>query len=593
MYCYYNKTCLLYTSGSEIHFDRGPDKGCGSPDCHVGCECDRFVEVWNLVFSQFDSDGNGNYTPLEQKNIDTGMGLERLACVMQGVENLFEVDTVRNIMDKISQIAGVSYHADPKKDVSLRVITDHIRSTVFMIADGVIPSNEGRGYVLRRLLRRAARHGRLLGITHPFLYEVVETVAKENETAYPELLEKCAYIQKMVKNEEDSFAKTVGKGFELLNRLIDDIDEASYENGKPMLSGADAFRLYDTYGFPIDLTKEIIAEKSIAVDEEEFLRLMNSQRERARNARATDDAFGFADDTLAALGDTKTEFLGYDTLECDGRVLAMVCEGQRVETVIAPQKVVIVTDKTPFYAEGGGQAGDQGEISGNGCRLNVYDTQKTSGGLFLHSCEVISGQLEEGAIVHLKVSAAIRAATARNHTCAHLLQAALRRVLGEHVHQAGQLVNARELRFDFSHFESMTPQELEKVEYEVNQVILSGMEVNRYETDIDTAKKKGAMALFGEKYGKIVRVCEVGDFSLELCGGTHIDNTAKIGLFKIVSESSVASGVRRIEAVTGFGVLQYIEKQTCLLTAAAGNLKAGNLHDLPSRAAQVMTELQM
>ncbi len=578
---------------SEIYFDRGPEKGCGSPDCHVGCDCDRFVEVWNLVFSQFDSDGNGGYAPLAQKNIDTGMGLERLACVMQGVDNLFEVDTIQNIMTHISKIAGVTYHDDPKTDVSLRVITDHIRSTTFMIADGVIPSNEGRGYVLRRLLRRAARHGRLLGITKPFLYEVVETVAKENEAAYPELLEKVEYIKKMVKNEEENFERTVGKGFELLNQLIDEIESADVaENGTPVLPGAEAFRLYDTYGFPIDLTREIIAERGIAVDEEGFIRLMNEQRERARNARATDNAFGVGDDTLTDLADA-TEFVGYDTLSCEAKVLAVVYEGERVGTANAGQKVLIVTDRTPFYAESGGQVADKGRIVSKNAKVEVFDVQKsTIGSLILHSAEVSEGSLSVGDTVSMRVSSAIREAITRNHTAAHLLHAALRKVLGTHVHQAGQLVNAKEMRFDFSHFEAMTREEIAEVEHEVNHVILSGIEVKRYETDIASAKEKGAMALFGEKYGERVRVCEVGDFSMELCGGTHISNTGKIGLFKIVSESSVAAGVRRIEAVTGYGVLDLISMQSSVLAAASEQLKAANPHELVNRAAQVMGELK-
>ena len=578
---------------SEIYFDRGPEKGCGKPDCHVGCECDRYVEVWNLVFSQFDSDGNGGYTPLEQKNIDTGMGLERLACVMQGVDNLFEVDTIQNIMRHIGKIAGVTYHDDPQKDVSLRVITDHIRSTTFMIADGVIPSNEGRGYVLRRLLRRAARHGRLLGITKPFLYEVVETVAKENETAYPELLEKVEYIRKMVRNEEENFAKTVGKGFELLNQLIDDIESAeSAGTAAPVLPGAAAFRLYDTYGFPLDLTREIIAERGITVDEEGFLRLMNEQRERARNARATDDAFGVGDDTLTDLTEA-TEFVGYDTLSCDAKILALVYEGERVGTASAGQKVLIVTDRTPFYAESGGQVADKGQLIAGDTTVDVYDVQKSSvGSLILHSAEITSGSISVGDTVSMQVSSAIREAITRNHTAAHLLHAALRKVLGTHVHQAGQLVNAKEMRFDFSHFEAMTREEIAEVEHEVNRIILSGIEVNRYETDIASAKEKGAMALFGEKYGERVRVCEVGNFSIELCGGTHVANTGKIGLFKIVSESSVAAGVRRIEAVTGYGVLDLISMQASVLSAAAEQLKAANPNELVHRAAQVMGELK-
>lgn len=573
---------------SEIYFDRGEAKGCGSPDCKVGCECDRYVEVWNLVFTQFDSDGQGNYTPLAHPNIDTGMGLERLACVMQEVDNLFEVDTIQNIMKHISEIAGVTYKNDPQNDISLRVITDHIRSTTFMIADGVIPSNEGRGYVLRRLLRRAARHGRLLGVTRPFLSEVVDTVVTENKLAYPELGEKIEYIKKMVKNEEESFAKTVGKGFEILNNIIDHMDSSM--EAAHILSGEDAFKLYDTYGFPIDLTREIIAEKNIKIDEEGFVRLMNAQRDRARNARATGDAFGAIGDSLN-LGDTTTEFVGYEALECQATVLAIVYEGEREEAAISPQMVTIVTDKTPFYAESGGQVCDKGQITTDSCEINVYDVQK-SGTLIIHSCEVTKGQLNEGDTVTMKVSKTIRNAIARNHTCAHLLQAALRNVLGDHVHQAGQLVNANRLRFDFSHFDSMTHEQIKEVERQVNRIILLGMEVNRYETDIDTAKSKGAMALFGEKYGKIVRVCEVGDFSLELCGGTHVDNSSKIGLFKIVGESSVASGVRRIEAVTGYGVLDMLEKASNDILSAANELKIANPNELAHRCTQVMNEIK-
>lgn len=571
---------------SEIYFDRGVEKGCGSPDCKVGCECDRFVEFWNLVFSQYDSDGEGTYTPLEKPNIDTGMGLERLACIMQEVDNLFEVDTIQKIMKHISDIAGVTYKEDAKADVSLRVITDHIRSTTFMIADGVIPSNEGRGYVLRRLLRRGARHGRLLGITKPFLSEVVDTVIEENKSAYPELVQKAEYIKKMVKSEEDSFAKTIGKGFELLNQIIDNIDMKS-----PILSGENAFKLYDTFGFPIDLTREIVAEKNITIDEEGFTRLMNEQRERARNARATDDAFACGEDSFNC--DIKSQFVGYETLECEATVIAIGYEGERVESAISPQRVAIVTDKTPFYAESGGQVCDKGEICTDNCKMKVYDVQKSSSGdLIIHSCEIVSGQLNENDKVSMKVDKDRRNAITRNHTCAHLLQAALINVLGDHVHQAGQLVNDSRLRFDFSHFEAMTTKEIKEVENQVNKVILAGIDVKRYETDIETAKSKGAMALFGEKYGDIVRVCEVGDFSLELCGGTHVDNSSRIGLFKIVAESSVASGVRRIEAVTGLGVLELLESETATINAACNELKAANSHELVNRSSQVMVELK-
>lgn len=575
---------------SEIYFDRGEEKGCGSPDCAVGCECDRYVEVWNLVFSQFDSDGNGTYTPLENPNIDTGMGLERLACVMQGVDNLFEVDTMQSIMTHISKIAGVTYGSDNQTDISLRVITDHVRSTSFMIGDGVIPSNEGRGYVLRRLLRRAARHGRLLGINQPFLFEVVNTVIEENKSAYPELAEKAEYIKKMVKNEEDSFSRTIGKGFELLNQLIDSIDESTMKNGVSTLSGQDAFKLYDTYGFPIDLTREIIAEKNMVVDEDEFMRLMGEQRERARAARATGDAFGFGGGS-AELENLVTDFVGYEKMESDAKIIYMQCEGETVESAISTQKVTVITNVTPFYAESGGQVADKGQIIGSGFILNVYDVKK-SGSVILHICDVVSGQADKGAVVSMKVDKSSRRAIMRNHTCAHLLQAALINVLGDHVHQAGQLVDSDRMRFDFSHFEALTKEQIEAVERQVNKVILSGVDVLRYETDIKSAREKGAMALFGEKYGDIVRVCEVGNFSIELCGGTHVDNASKIGLFKIISESSVAAGVRRIEGVTGLGVLALLDNNVKMINDASRELRLTNPAELVSRCEQVMGELK-
>lgn len=575
---------------SEIYFDRGPAKGCGSPDCKVGCECDRFVEVWNLVFSQFDSDGNGNYARLESPNIDTGMGLERLACVMQEVDNLFEVDTMQRIMKHISDIAGVTYKDDAANDVSLRVITDHVRSTTFMIGDGVIPSNEGRGYVLRRLLRRAARHGRLLGITVPFLSDVVDTVVTENQSAYPELSDKLDYINRVVRTEEENFAKTIGKGFELLNQIVDAMDSKLINGEAAVLSGADAFRLYDTYGFPIDLTREIIAEKNMIVDEDGFKTLMNEQRIRARNARATDDAFGFCDN-----GDEfdcpATNFVGYATLESNAEILFISFEGEAVSTATAPQKVMIVTDVTPFYAESGGQVADVGQILGKDAILNVTDVRK-NGNIFMHSCTVISGSVDVNERVLMQVNSKYRHAVMRNHTCAHLLQAALIETLGSHVHQAGQLVNAEHLRFDFSHFEAVSIEQLKHIERSVNEVILKAITVSKYETDIESARAKGAMALFGEKYGDVVRVCEVGDYSIELCGGTHVDNSAEIGLFKIISESSVASGVRRIEAVTGMGVLALLDNNVKMINDAAATLKLANPAELVSRCEQVSTELK-
>lgn len=571
---------------SEIYFDRGVEKGCGKPDCRVGCDCDRFVEFWNLVFSQFDGDGNGNYTPMEHPNIDTGMGLERIACIMQGVDNLFEVDTIQNIMKHISEIAGVKYHEDATKDISLRVITDHIRSTVFMLADGVTPSNEGRGYVLRRLLRRAARHGRLLGITEPFLYKVVKTVAKENEVAYPELTEKLPYLEKTIKFEEENFNRTIDKGFEILNQFIDELEE----NKMKVLSGENAFKLYDTYGFPIDLTREIIGERNLELDEDAFLKLMNQQKERARKARMSQETIAWADEVLEL--DTKTEFVGYTDLETQGKVLAILVDNESVNSAVAGQKATIVFDKTSFYAESGGQVADKGQFVGEGFSGAVLDVQKTNTGLYLHSCEMMEGTISVGDTATLKVAKAVRSSIMRNHTAAHLLQAALREVLGEHVHQAGQLVNAHTLRFDFSHFEAMTKEELSKVEQLVNTKIFESIPVTVKEMPIEEAKKTGAMALFGEKYGDVVRVVSAGDFSVEFCGGTHVDNTAKLGLFKIVSESSVAAGVRRIEAKTGPMILELLLDASNTINQAAAHLKLSNPAELVDKCASLMAELK-
>lgn len=572
---------------SEIYFDRGEDKGCGRPDCAVGCECDRFVEFWNLVFSQFDNDGEGHYTKLEHPNIDTGMGLERLACIMQGVDNLFEVDTIQNIMKHISRIAGVNYHEDPKKDVSLRVITDHIRSTVFMLADGVTPSNEGRGYVLRRLLRRAARHGRLLGINRPFLYEVVSTVAKENAVAYPELTEKQAYLEKTIKFEEENFNRTIDKGFEILNQLIDDVENSQGNT----LSGEDAFKLYDTYGFPIDLTKEIVGEKGLQLDEDAFIQLMNAQRERARKARMSMEDVAWADEVLKLDG-VHTEFVGYQTLQTTGKVLAILVDNESVPSAGAGQKATIVFDKTPFYAESGGQVADKGKISNGDFLAGVLDVQKTTTGLFIHVCEIESGVVSVGDTVDLEVAKYIRESIMRNHTAAHLLQAALRNVLGDHVHQAGQLVTADTLRFDFSHFEAMTKEEIQKVEQQVNAKIFECLNVTTKEMNIEDAKKTGAMALFGEKYGEVVRVVDAGGYSIEFCGGTHVDNTSKIGLFKIVSESSVAAGVRRIEAKTGMQILELLRESSMTIQKASAQLKLSNSGELVEKCASLMNELK-
>ena len=571
---------------SELYFDRGEKYGCGSPTCGVGCDCDRYVEFWNLVFTQFDNDGNNNYTRLKSCNIDTGMGLERLACIMQGVDNLFEVDTVQNIMKHIMQIAGVKYHEDEKKDVSLRVITDHIRSTTFMIGDGVMPSNEGRGYVLRRLLRRAARHGRLLGIDGTFLYKVCETVIKENETAYPNLVEKHDLIVKVIKAEEESFNKTIDTGLNLLENIITQSDSK-------VLSGADAFKLQDTFGFPIDLTKELLEERGMSVDIDEYDRLYAQSRAAARAARKDAGAQAWKDSNVSFKDVGATEFVGYTDYSCDAEIKAIVTNGERAEFATSDSEVVIVLNKTPFYGESGGQAGDTGVIKTDNATLEVTATGKTPDGVVLHIARFISGDsIALGDKVHAQIDVEKREATRRNHTAAHLLQAALRKHLGSHVEQAGQLVNSEEMRFDFTHFSALTGDELKAIEREVNEVILKGIPVETREMPIEEAKKLGAMALFGEKYGDVVRVVSAGDFSVELCGGTHADNTAKLGLFKIVSESSVAAGIRRITAVTGFGVLKHIENDERIMQSAAAAMKLGNVAELDKRAATLSAEVK-
>ena len=571
---------------SELYFDRGEKYGCGSPTCGVGCDCDRYVEFWNLVFTQFDNDGNNNYTRLKSCNIDTGMGLERLACIMQGVDNLFEVDTVQNIMKHIMQIAGVKYHEDEKKDVSLRVITDHIRSTTFMIGDGVMPSNEGRGYVLRRLLRRAARHGRLLGIDGTFLYKVCETVIKENATAYPNLVEKHDLIVKVIKAEEESFNKTIDTGLNLLENIIAQSDSK-------VLSGADAFKLQDTFGFPIDLTKELLEERGMSVDIDEYDRLYAQSRAAARAARKDAGAQAWKDSNVSFKDVGATEFVGYTDYSCDAEIKAIVTNGERDEFATADSEVVVVLDKTPFYGESGGQAGDTGGIKTDNATLEVTATGKTPDGVVLHIARFISGDsIALGDKVHAQIDVEKREATRRNHTAAHLLQAALRKHLGSHVEQAGQLVNSEEMRFDFTHFSALSGDELKAIEREVNEVILKGIPVETREMPIEEAKKLGAMALFGEKYGDVVRVVSAGDFSVELCGGTHADNTAKLGLFKIVSESSVAAGIRRITAVTGFGVLKHIENDERIMQSAAAAMKLGNVAELDKRAATLAAEVK-
>ena len=555
---------------SAIYFDRGEAKGCGSPDCKVGCECDRFVEVWNLVFTQFESDGKGNYTPLEHPNIDTGMGLERLACVMQGVDNLFLVDTVQNIMKHISEITGVEYGKDDKNDISLRVITDHIRSTTFMIGDGVMPSNEGKGYVLRRLLRRAARHGRLLGYNEPFLYKVCDTVIKENLTAYPELQEKQEFITKVIKVEEESFLKTVEQGFKMLQNIMEDSEVKT-------LSGEEAFKLNDTYGFPIDLTREILSEQGIKVDVDRFYELLKEQKKRSRDARKNAGADAWISETTDLSDVGNTVFTGYTELETTAKIVAIVKDGERAEFIGEGESGIIVLDKTPFYAESGGQIGDTGVLEANDFTADISDTQKdVSGNIFLHTCTVNSGAVTVGAEVKATVDAERRADITRNHTAAHLLQSALVEVLGNHVQQAGQLVNDKYLRFDFTHFEAMTATELIEVESLVNKKIFEAIEVVTREMPIEEAKKLGATALFGEKYGDVVRVVSAGDFSAEFCGGTHAKNTSNLGLFRIRQEGSVAAGVRRIEALTGYGVLRYINNIHETIMGVCSALKVSN-----------------
>jgi len=568
---------------SEIYFDRGEKYGCGNPDCKPGCDCDRYMEIWNNVFSQFNNMGDGTYTELENKNIDTGMGLERLACVMQDVDNMFEVDTIRNILDKVCAISGKEYGKDHSTDVSIRAITDHARAATFMISDGIIPSNEGRGYVLRRIIRRAVRHGKLIGINRPFFMELCDTVINENKSGYPELVEKKELITKVITNEEASFNKTIDQGLAMLEELT--------KNGG-MLSGEDAFKLYDTYGFPVDLTKDILTEKGMTLDEDKFKECMNEQREKARNARKASDGESWKSDGIAFENIPATEFLGYKEEKCVATVLDIVSDGEHVGTVSEGTDAVIVLDRTVFYAESGGQVGDHGVISNENCDIAVTDTKKTVDGIFSHFGKVKSGTVSVGDKVEASFITLRRDAIRRNHTAAHLLQAALRSVLGTHVEQAGQLVNDVAVRFDFTHFSALTAEEISKVEAFVNNAILGGIEVKNEEMPIAEAKKLGAMALFGEKYGDVVRVVAAGETSVELCGGTHVDNTSKIGLFHIVSESSVAAGVRRIEAVTGQNVLNLIYKNIDLINQTAVTLKAQNSNEIAKRAAAVMNELK-
>lgn len=556
---------------SEIYFDRGPEQGCGSPDCKVGCECDRYVEFWNNVFTQFNKDENGNYTRLANPNIDTGMGLERLACISQGVDNLFEVDTVRNILNYICKIAGVEYKKSEKTDISIRVITDHIRSTTMMVCDGVLPSNEGRGYVLRRLLRRAARHGRLLGINKPFLHDVGMVVINESKQAYPELAEKSDYIKKVIKIEEERFEATVDQGIVILNEFIEELKSKNEQ----VMPGEMVFKLHDTYGFPLDLTREIAEENGLSIDEAGFKKEMDAQKKRAKEAYLSKDSSAWGDDVYGKLDKSvKTQFVGYTEDNNEAKVLYIVKDGEVVETAQEGDEITVILDKTCFYAESGGQVGDTGTISSKNCTVKVNNTTKIADGKFLHSGIVLSGLLETGNEVVAQIDKKRRLAIARNHTTTHLLHKALREVLGDHVHQAGSLVEPGKLRFDFSHFSALTAQELKEVEDRTNAAILDSYSVDVKEMPIDEAKKLGAMALFGEKYGDTVRVVKVEDYSIELCGGTHIRNTSQASLVKVLGESGVAAGVRRLEALTGESAISYYSDKEQQLNEVAQALKA-------------------
>ncbi len=571
---------------SEIHVDRGPKYSCGKPDCKLGCDCDRFMEVWNLVFTQFDKDEEGNYNRLANPNIDTGMGLERLACVMQGVDNLFEVDTVQNTMKHISKIAGVNYKENEKTDISLRVITDHIRSTVMMVSDGVIPSNEGRGYVLRRLLRRAARHGRLLNVKGEFLYNVADTVIDESKQGYPELDEKREYIKKVIRIEEEKFSKTIDNGLAILNTYIEETKNA----GKDTLDGKDAFKLNDTYGFPIDLTVEICEEQGLKVDREEFDIQLKIQKDTARASRK--DGSSWDDDSAVNVKAEATKFVGYNSLEAESEIVALVSANEEVEAIGAGEEGIIIVKESPFYAEMGGQAGDKGKITTKNGKAKVVDTKKNGDDVYFHIVSVEEGSISKGDIATLSVCKKNRMSICRNHSTTHLLHKALKEVLGSHVAQAGSEVTSKHLRFDFSHFEAMTADEIKLVEKKVNEAILEAMPINVQELDIEEAKKLGATAQFGEKYKDVVRVVSMGDYSIEFCGGTHLTNTAQAGLFKIVSENGVAAGVRRIEALTGAGVLEYIKSKDEIVERTAAVLKTNLLNEIDKKAENMANELK-
>ncbi len=582
---------------SEIYFDRGKEHGCGKSDCKVGCDCDRYMEVWNLVFTQFNSDGAGNYELLEKPNIDTGMGLERLACVMQNVGNLFEVDTVNNILKHVERITQKKYGENELTDISIRVITDHIRSTVFMVSDGVLPSNEARGYVLRRLLRRAARHGRMLGVQKPFLQDLCNTVIKENASAYPQLEENADYIKKVIFAEEERFLKTIDQGLGILTELINKALENNSSDKKAVLSGEDVFKLHDTFGFPLDLTKEIAEENNVLIDEPAFKVELKKQQDAARKDRASRDISGWEADLFNEVDCGITEFVGYDILENTTVVLA-VSDGEELLQAAGAdnakdKNILLLLQKTPFYAESGGQVADTGTITTTkGAKLNVLSCKKTPKGYFVHTCKLVSGIISKGDEVTAIVDKERRSAIMRNHTSAHLLQKALREVLGTHVHQAGSYVDDERMRFDFTHFSAVTSEELKKVENLINEKILSALPVTITETTQENAKQMGALALFGEKYADIVRVVDTSGWSVEFCGGTHVENTSHIGCYKILSESSVAAGIRRIEATTAYGVLKLLDEKSDIVAKTAGMLKVSNLSELPQKAEALTEELK-
>ncbi|QZY57009.1 alanine--tRNA ligase [Crassaminicella profunda] len=574
---------------SEIYYDRGEKYGCGNPDCKPGCECDRYIEFWNHVFTQFDKDENGNYNPLPNPNIDTGMGLERMACIMQGVDSIFEIDTIKHILNKVLEISGQKYgQGNEKTDVSIRIVTDHIRSVTFMVCDGIMPSNEGRGYVLRRLLRRAARHGKLLGIKGEFLTQLVDSVLEVSSGAYPELLERKEYIKKVITIEEERFQETIDQGSEILKGYM---EELKGEN-KNILSGENAFRLYDTYGFPLELTKEILEEENMTADEKGFKAEMEKQRERARNARRNNEDMGWKEDVYAKLDENiKSQFKGYKEYEMDSKVIAIVKSGEIVEAAQKGDEVTIILDETPFYPEGGGQVGDHGVLFNEECKIKITACRKNNQKI-LHIGEVLEGKVFVNGTVKSCIDIENRMSSARNHTATHLLQAALRNVLGNHVEQSGSLVTPERLRFDFTHFQGLTEDELEKIEKIVNQKVLQSLTVLAEEMGIKEAKKKGATALFGEKYGEVVRVVTMGDYSIELCGGTHLNNTSQVGLFKIISEGGVAAGIRRIEAVTGHKAYEYINQQELKMKEIAQILKS-NPNEIVTKVENLVSELRV